>query len=90
LIVASGHIHNYERAEVDGVTYLVSGGGGAQPYEVDRTPQDKYQATDFPNFHYILFQLDGKQLKATMFRLGLPIAATPEWQARDSFTISAK
>jgi acid phosphatase type 7 len=90
LIVASGHIHNYERAEVGGVTYLVSGGGGAQPYEVDRTPQDQYQATDFPNFHYILFQLDGKQLKATMFRLGLPIAATPEWQARDSFTISAK
>lgn len=89
-IVDSAHIHNYERAEVDGVTYLVSGGGGAHPYEVDRTPQDQYQATDFPNFHYILFQLDGKQLKATMFRLGLPIAATPEWQARDSFTISAK
>jgi hypothetical protein len=89
-IVASGHIHNYERAEVDGVTYLVSGGGGAHPYEVERTPQDKYQATDFPNFHYILFHLDGRQLKATMFRLGLPIAATPEWQARDSFVITAK
>ncbi|MGB9028885.1 MAG: metallophosphoesterase [Acidobacteriaceae bacterium] len=89
-IVASGHIHNYERAEVDGVTYLVSGGGGAHPYEVDRTPQDKYQATDFPNFHYILFHLDGKQLKATMYRLGLPIATPPEWQARDSFAIPAK
>jgi hypothetical protein len=89
-IVASGHIHNYERAELDGVTYLVSGGGGAHPYEVERTAQDKYQATDFPNFHYILFHLDGKQLKATMFRLGLPIAAPPEWQARDSFTIPAK
>jgi acid phosphatase type 7 len=89
-IVASGHIHNYERAEVDGVTYLVSGGGGARPYEVDRTPQDKYQATDFPNFHYILFHLDRKQLKATMFRLGLPIATPPEWQARDSFAIPAK
>jgi hypothetical protein len=75
---------------VDGVTYLVSGGGGAHPYEVERTPQDKYQATDFPNFHYILFHLDGRQLKATMFRLGLPIAATPEWQARDSFVITAK
>jgi len=89
-IVASGHIHNYERAEVDGVTYLVSGGGGAHPYEVERTPQDKYQATDFPNFHYILFHLDGKQLKATMVRLGLPIATPPEWQARDSFVVPAK
>ncbi len=90
VIVTAGHIHNYERAEVDGVTYLVSGGGGAHPYPVKRTPQDKYQATDFPNFHYILFQLDGKQMKATMFRLGFPIGATPEWQARDSFTIDAK
>ncbi len=89
-IVASGHIHNYERAEVDGVTYLVSGGGGAHPYEVDRTPLDKYQATDFPNFHYILFHLDGKRLDATMYRLALPIASPPAWQARDSFAIEAK
>jgi len=89
-IVSSGHIHNYERAEVNGVTYLVSGGGGAHPYEVDRTPQDQYQATDFPNFHYILFRLDGRALKATMFRLAYPIGAKPEWQARDSFVITAK
>lgn len=89
-IVTAGHIHNYERAELDGVTYLVSGGGGAHPYPVERTPQDKYQATDFPNFHYILFQLEGGTMKATMFRLGFPISATPEWQARDSFTIGAK
>lgn len=89
-IVTAGHIHNYERAEIAGVTYLVSGGGGAHPYVVDRTAQDKYQATDFPNFHYILFHLDGRQMEATMFRLGLPIAATPEWQARDSFAIIAK
>lgn len=89
-IVTAGHIHNYERAEVDSVTYLVSGGGGAHPYAVERTAQDKYQATDFPNFHYILFHLDGRQMQATMFRLGLPLAATPEWQARDSFAITAK
>jgi hypothetical protein len=89
-IVAAGHIHNYERTEVDGLTYLVSGGGGAHPYEVDRTPPDKYQATDFPNFHYILFHLDGRQLNATMFRLGYPMGAKPEWQARDSFVITAK
>jgi hypothetical protein len=89
-IVASAHIHNYERAEVDGVTYLVCGGGGAHPYPVERTAQDKYQATDFPNFHYVLFHLDGKQLQATMFRLGFPVAATPEWQARDSFVVTAK
>jgi predicted phosphodiesterase len=30
-IVFNGHAHNYERIEMDGVTYLVVGGGGAVP-----------------------------------------------------------
>ncbi|HZZ38432.1 MAG TPA: metallophosphoesterase [Acidobacteriaceae bacterium] len=90
IIVAAGHIHNYERASVDGVTYLVSGGGGAHPYPVVRTSQDEYQATEFPNFHYILFQLQGKQLHATMTRLAFPIADPPQWEAKDTFTITAK
>lgn len=30
-IVLNGHAHNYERIEMDGVTYLVLGGGGAVP-----------------------------------------------------------
>ena len=47
------HIHNYERLVRDGVTYLVSGGGGAKPYEVERTPADLYQSRDFPNYHYV-------------------------------------
>ena len=89
-IVVAGHIHNYERAAVDGVTYLVSGGGGAHPYEVDRTPQDQYQATDFPNFHYIVFRMEGRKLKATMVRLAFPMGAQPEWQVRDNFVITAK
>ncbi len=31
-IVFSGHVHNYERYEHHGVTYIVTGGGGATPY----------------------------------------------------------
>jgi acid phosphatase type 7 len=89
-IVAAGHIHNYERSSLDGVTYLVSGGGGARPYEVDRTPPDQYQSKDFPVFHFIVFRLDGSQLKATMYRLGLPIGPEPVWMPADSFSIAAK
>ena len=89
-IVTSGHIHNYERFEVEGVTYLVSGGGGASPHEIDRTPADLYQSSDAVNFHYIRFDLDGKQLRGTMTRLADPAASAPEWQVRDRFVITAR
>lgn len=89
-IVVAGHIHNYERLEVKGVTYLVSGGGGARPYEVERGPEDKYQTTDSVNFHYVLFRLEGDQLHATMYRLADPSADKPEWQTRDSFVVASK
>jgi acid phosphatase type 7 len=89
-IVVAGHIHNYERFEMNGVTYLVSGGGGARPYVVERGPEDKYQTTDAVNFHYILFKLHGRDLQATMFRLADPSAQQPEWQARDSFVTKAR
>lgn len=90
IIVDAGHIHNYERFERDGVSYLVSGGGGARPYEVDRTPSDLWQSHDFPNFHYVEFRLDGQNLRATMYRLNQPVGPTPKWTAADSFEIAAK
>ncbi|HYK38162.1 metallophosphoesterase family protein [Alloacidobacterium sp.] len=33
-IVLNGHIHNYERFERKGITYIISGGGGAKPYPI--------------------------------------------------------
>jgi len=89
-VVVAGHIHNYERFEQDGVAYFVSGGGGAKPYPVERTPADLYQSDDFPNFHYIRFVLDGMTLTGTMYRLADPTAEKPVWDARDSFSIVAK
>ena len=87
-IVAAGHIHNYQRFLQDEVVYLVSGGGGAQPYQIDRTPPDLYQNTEFPNYHYVKFVLDGKILHATMYRLADPDAGT--WEAKDKFDVHAK
>jgi hypothetical protein len=89
-IVATGHIHNYERLIVGGVTYLVSGGGGARPSEVERGPEDLYPEAQVINFHYILFHLHGKDLQASMVRLADPAAQTPEWQVRDTFVIRAR
>jgi len=36
-MVINGHAHNYERIEVDGITYLVVGGGGAVPRDLAET-----------------------------------------------------
>jgi hypothetical protein len=90
IVVIAGHIHNYERAQAGGVTYLVSGGGGAQPYEVERTKQDLYQDINFPNFHYVKFELESDRLKATMYRLADPDAKKPVWQEKDHFEILRK
>ena len=89
-VVVAGHIHNYERAVRDGVTYLVSGGGGAKPYIVERTGDDLYQDADFPNFHYVKFALDGKTLNATMYRLADPTAKSPVWEDKDKFSVLAR
>jgi len=88
-VVSAGHIHNYERFSQDGVTYLVSGGGGAMPYEVDRTAADLYQNTDFPNYHYVRFELRGPTLIGEMIRLQDYAAAGPaRWRIQDRFEIT--
>lgn len=90
-LVSAGHIHNYERFEADGVTYLVSGGGGATPYEVDRTGLDRFQGTDFPNYHYVRFELHGDRVKGEMIRLGDYAVPNPkQWQTQDRFEISLR
>lgn len=90
IVVIAGHIHNYERAQVGGVTYLVSGGGGAHPYYVERTDQDLYLDPNFPIFHYVKFELTADALKATMYRIADSTAKTLVWEEKDHFTISKK
>jgi len=88
-MVSAGHTHNYERFFRDGVTYLVSGGGGAHPYPVDRGRDDLYQATDFPNFHYIRLTMRDDHMDVEMIRLQDPASAAPrEWEIRDHFTLN--
>ncbi len=87
-VVSAGHIHNYERLFQGGVTYLVSGGGGATPYEIDRTAADLYQGADFPNYHYVRFELHGLTLSGEMIRLQYPAASPARWRTEDRFEIS--
>jgi len=90
IIVSAGHIHNYERFVRGGVTYLVSGGGAAKPVEVERKPEDLYQDTHFPNYHFVEFILNGDKMEGKMYRVTDPDASTPVWEIKDTFTVIAK
>jgi 3',5'-cyclic AMP phosphodiesterase CpdA len=90
IVVVAGHIHNYERFLQDDVTYLVSGGGGAVPYEVDRTPADLYKGIDFPNFHYVKMTVAGGRLHGEMFRLDEPAAPSPHFTLKDTFEVALR
>jgi len=71
------------------VTYLVSGGGGATPYDIDRPPEDLYRGTEFPNYHYVRFELRPGSLKGEMIRLEDYGSPNPkQWKIRDRFEIS--
>ncbi|HEX3436701.1 MAG TPA: metallophosphoesterase [Pseudacidobacterium sp.] len=93
-IVVNGHIHNYERFERNGITYLVSGGGGATPYPVlIRGLEDLYRDPDpkkqppIINYHYLVIQITGKHAEITMHRVADPGAETLSLEIRDSFTL---
>jgi hypothetical protein len=90
IIVCAGHIHNYERFERSGVTYLVSGGGAASPVQVERKPEDLYQDNGFPNYHFVEFTLSGKKLLGKMYRLVDANATTPQWQLKDTFEVKGE
>ena len=90
IVVVAGHIHNYEHFLQDDVVYLVSGGGGAVPYEVDRTPADLYKGIDFPNFHYIKMTVAGGRLRGEMFRLDEPTAPSPHFTMKDAFEVAVR
>jgi hypothetical protein len=81
IVVFSGHVHNYERHEHGGVTYLVSGGGAAHAYPIERGPDDPFQSKAV-NYHYLLVEVDHQQMKVTMNRLelseGKEIWTTPD------------
>jgi hypothetical protein len=89
-LVSAGHIHNYERSVVEGVTYLVAGGGGAPPYFVERTPEDLYQSILFPNYHYVKLTVEKDRLHCAMYRVADPEAEHLTVEVKDAFDLIAK
>jgi predicted phosphodiesterase len=63
-IVFSGHNHYFARAEVDGVTYITTGGGGSELYDPEYNWPD-IQKTIKAN-HYLRVEIKGSLLTVTV------------------------
>ena len=74
-----GHDHLYYRTKRDGITYLITGGGGAPLYDPIHTelaiPGDVY----VKSYHIIRLDVTGKHVNGTTL--------TPEGQVIDRFTL---
>jgi len=87
LVVFNSHVHNYERHEHGGITYFVTGGGGAHAYPIPREPDDPYQDRGI-NYHYLLVQVDHNRLFVTMKKLEFK-DGKEVWTQPDKVTITA-
>ncbi len=87
IVVFAGHVHNYERHEHGGVTYFVTGGGGAHAYPIERKPADLFQSKEI-NYHYIDVKVDSGSMVAVMNRLELKNGVA-SWTHPDRVTIMA-
>jgi acid phosphatase type 7 len=88
IVVFAGHVHNYEHHEHGGVTYFVTGGGGAHAYPIERQPADLYQSQEI-NYHYIDVTVEPGKLVATMNRLELENGGA-SWTRPDTVTVTVQ
>ena len=90
VVVFNGHIHNYERFERYRVEYIVTGGGGAQPYPLlFRGRSDLYRDTAFPVYHYLSIDVSNRQMHAVMWKIKDSEAPVLSVEAKDEFTLNA-
>jgi Icc-related predicted phosphoesterase len=87
MVVFNGHVHNYERHQHGGITYFVTGGGGAHAYPIVRRPDDLYQDAGV-NYHYLLTEVDHNRLTVTMHKVELK-DGKEIWTQPDSVTVTA-
>lgn len=90
VVVFNGHIHNYERFYRNGVEYVITGGGGAEPYPVlFRGHADLYKDTGFPVYHYLTLDVSHGELRAAMWKIKDPSAPELSVEEKDHFTLFA-
>jgi hypothetical protein len=86
--IFNGHLHNYERFDIQGIMHVITGGGGARPYPVFlRGDQDLFPTVPDPTFNYVVLTIDGKHADAKMYGVVDPKAAAFSMKQEDSFSL---
>jgi len=67
-LVLSGHDHNYERLELNGITYIVSGGGSNKLYSKRDTREESEFFT--AKSHFVILELFPDRIGMTAYGLG--------------------
>jgi 3',5'-cyclic AMP phosphodiesterase CpdA len=65
-IVICGHAHNYNRGAANGVTYVVSGGGGGF-LDTERVANWPLYTVEYSRYHYDLMEVNGDTLTWQVF-----------------------
>ncbi len=91
VLVVGSHVHNYERYTRDGVTYIVSGGGGAKPVPAPRMFGEQSHLRTGVNFHYLRLTVWSDRLTGSMVRYDAAKVDGPNaWTEPDRFEIRAR
>lgn len=83
-LVLQGHVHNYSRSVVNGITYLVLGGGGGPLSEPD--PNYAYVVKAAKEYHFARIDIIGNKLTVTVQSVK---DSTGGGDTIDQFTINA-
>jgi predicted phosphodiesterase len=78
-MVFNGHAHSYERHEVNGVIYTVTAGGGAPLYAAGE--QEPTQIAYALAYHFVVLEVDGNRLEATVISSEGDVLDQFEWSA---------
>lgn len=74
-----GHDHNYQHYLKDGIHYVITGGGGAPLYDVDKPPVDIVQKV-VRTENFVRVQVEGRTMRVT--------ALAPDGAKLDSFEVA--
>lgn len=77
--VFNGHHHNYQRSVVDGLPYIIAGGGGAPIYPITETEPNLVAYRN--DYHALLITITGDTLSA--------VGVTADGEEFDPFTLTS-